>query len=284
VTIKKTNKRRRAPQRTLPLLQPQGNGDRLTRRYLAPALLCAPFLMLPGSLPLMPVLGQFRLDNMGIAVVVGLLVICLGIHEAAHAWVANRCGDPTAKDLGRITINPIVHIDPVMTIILPFVMYVSTGMMFGGAKPVPVDMRRLRKPLRDMMLVALAGPLSNFVLAVFFAFALVVNERFAIYQPDQMMGDILYATVTVNLLLTAFNMIPIPPLDGSRVMAWLLPSSLRAPYVALERYGMLIVIAFIYFPASRQVLSQSINTLAGVVFWIVDPVVAQLESVVGLIP
>ena len=108
------------------------------------------------------------LPPIGVAVALALLVISLGIHEAAHAWVALKCGDTTARDLGRITLNPIPHIDPFMTVILPVLLVVSGGFFFGGAKPVPVNFHNLRHPLRDMALVALAGPVSNFFLAAFF--------------------------------------------------------------------------------------------------------------------
>jgi Zn-dependent protease len=193
------------------------------------------------------------------------LIISLGIHEAAHATVADWCGDPTAKDLGRITLNPIPHIDPFMTVILPAVLYLGTGgrMLFGGAKPVPVSYHRLRHPLRDMMLVALAGPASNFLLAVFF----VLAWKFAVYighlQPahydrygdlvgGQLLPQVLSETVRLNLLLAAFNMLPIPPLDGSRVMTWLLPAPLRAGYVALERFGILLVMGLLYLVPQVQ--------------------------------
>ena len=140
----------------------------------APSVLSgfAPGLLIPAMLAVAPAQSGI-LGPIGIAFVITFLVISLGFHEAAHAWVALRCGDPTARDLGRITLNPIVHIDPFMTIILPVMLYVmSSGQfIFGGAKPVPVSYHRLRKPLRDMMFVALAGPITNFLLAIVFVLA-----------------------------------------------------------------------------------------------------------------
>lgn len=185
-----------------------------------------------------------------------LLVVCLGIHEAAHAWVAWKCGDPTAKDLGRITLNPIPHIDPFMTIILPGIMLLTTGFIFGGAKPVPVNFHRLRHPWRDMSLVALAGPLSNLLLALLFMTAwrfflktgLYNNASESVYlRAEDLLPQVLWSAVSFNILLTVFNLVPIPPLDGSRVMAWLLPSGIREPYVAMERYGLLIVFGLASF-------------------------------------
>ena len=261
----------------------QGTGwQRSLARGLVPGTL-AGGLLFSGFAP-MPFLAFSELDNAGIALVVALLVICLGIHEAAHAWVANLCGDPTAKDLGRITLNPIPHIDPVMTIILPTILVMSgSPFLFGGAKPVPVAYHRLRKPLRDMMLVALAGPVSNFLLAILFALALGIVGEFQIYNSDQMMGTILEYGIYFNLLLAAFNMLPIPPLDGSRVMAWLLPSSVRAAYVALERYGMIILMGLLIMPSTsvfmRGLILDLMGTMRGTVDALVDPIVNLLGSV-----
>jgi Zn-dependent protease len=200
-----------------------------------------------------------------------LLVICLGIHEAAHAWVAWKCGDPTGKDLGRITLNPIPHIDPVMTIIVPGIVYATTGFLFGGAKPVPVNFHRLRHPYRDMSLVALAGPGSNFLLALFFvvAWKFFVTTGYyndagaSVYtRQDDLLPQVLKGAVRFNLLLTVFNLVPIPPLDGSRVMAWLLPPGLREPYGALERYGLLIVFGLVFFsPGFNHFVMSTMNTL-----------------------
>jgi Zn-dependent protease len=183
------------------------------------------------------------------ALVIAFLVISLGIHEAAHAWVADLCGDSTAKDLGRITLNPIAHIDPFQTVLLPAMLYILSGgqMIFGGAKPVPVSYHRLRHPLRDMALVAIAGPASNFVQAIVFIVALKFAVYVGGYERGQLLPEVLVQSANLNLLLAVFNLLPIPPLDGSRVMAWLLPTTLREPYVALERVGLLLVMAFIYF-------------------------------------
>jgi Zn-dependent protease len=203
---------------------------------------------------LVPVQG--RLDSgtvevVEITFVITFMVISLALHEAAHAWVAWKCGDPTAKDLGRITLNPIASIDPFLTIILPGAMMLMGMTPFGGAKPVPVSYHRLRNPLRDMMLVALAGPVTNFLLAILFLLALKAAYTFGDYRPRDLMFSVLQMSVYANLMLTVFNLLPIPPLDGSRVMAWLLPAGIRETYVGLERFGMLLVIGVVV--ALRQV-------------------------------
>jgi Zn-dependent protease len=222
------------------------------------------------SLAAAPILSD-SLSPLGIALVIAFLVVSLGIHEAAHGWVALKCGDTTARDLGRITLNPIPHIDLFMTILLPTVLYLTTGFIFGGAKPVPVNYYRLRNPLRDMSLVALAGPASNFLLAILFYLAWKWVMRSEHYAVDSLLPMVMLQAASFNVLLATFNLIPIPPLDGSRVMAWLLPESLRASYVSLERFGILIVFAVIYFvPGFNAMLSHAmdgmwrlINTLTG---------------------
>jgi Zn-dependent protease len=208
-----------------------------------------------------------------IALVVAFLVISLGIHEAAHGWVALQRGDPTARDLGRITLNPIPHIDPFMTVILPLALAVASkgAFVFGGAKPVPVSYHRLRHPLRDMMLVALAGPGSNFLLAIVFVIGWKAAISFGGYSPEQLMPKVLAGSASMNVLLAVFNLVPIPPLDGSRVMAWILPSELRASYVSLERFGLLLVMGAIYLvPGFGRMLDDGmrrvmdlIHTLTG---------------------
>lgn len=202
----------------------------------------------------------------GIALVIAFLVISLGIHEAAHAWTALQCGDPTGRDLGRITLNPIPHIDPFMTILLPVVLVLTNaGFIFGGAKPVPVSYHRLRHPLRDMALVAFAGPLTNFLLAIVFVFFAKVAIA-AGYAPDMLLPKVLYLSAFYNLLLTVFNLMPVPPLDGSRVMAWLLPSSIRDTYMGLERFGLILVIVLVFMvPQFQAVLWSGITSLLGVV-------------------
>jgi len=212
-------------------------------------------------------------NTLELVLVLVLLILCLAIHEVAHGWVALKCGDPTARDLGRLTLNPVPHIDLFMTIILPAMLFfMSQGrVIFGGAKPVPVDFHRLRHPWRDMSLVALAGPLSNLLLAVLFVAALNFFVSSGLYNnaaatPYERQFDllprVLEASAGFNILLTVFNLIPVPPLDGSRVMAWLLPQGLRPAYVGLERYGLLIVFALIYLsPGFNRYLGMAKHTV-----------------------
>jgi len=192
-----------------------------------------------------------------LGLVLAFLVLSLGIHEAAHAWVALRCGDTTARDLGRITLNPLPHIDPFMSILMPLMMLLSTGgrFVFGGARPVPVNYYNLRNPLRDMALVAIAGPASNVLLAaVFFLSWKVVVEKGELWRPENTGSIVLLQAMQLNLLLAAFNMLPIPPLDGSRVMTWLLPGGLRESYAAFERWGIYLVVILVWFVPPVRVL------------------------------
>jgi len=161
--------------------------------------------------------------------------------------------------LGRLTLNPIKHIDPFMTILLPAIGYLSGGFIFGGAKPVPVNYYNLRSPLRDMALVAIAGPASNFLLAGFFFLCRkVVVYELDIWRPNTLGELVLVQAVIFNLALAAFNLLPIPPLDGSRVMTWLLPRGLRESYAGLERFGLILVLLVVFFvPGVREVVGQT---------------------------
>ncbi len=188
-----------------------------------------------------------------VGLTIAILIISLGIHEAAHGWVALKCGDTTARDMGRITLDPFAHIDPFMTIILPILMFLTMGVPFGGAKPVPVVFSRLRHGHRDMALVALAGPVSNVLLAILFAaiFQLTCTGQDPLWGSQTLAYQVLNLATILNLLLAAFNMIPVPPLDGSRVMTFILPEGpIRRSYQELERFGLLIIIVLVMFPGS----------------------------------
>lgn len=192
-------------------------------------------------------------DVLRLVLTLALLVLSLGIHEAAHAWAAYRCGDPTARDLGRLTLNPIPHIDLWWTILIPgmFFLLSNGSFVFGGAKPVPVDIRRLRGGLRDMSIVAFAGPLSNLILVgVFYALWRFFVES-GLYngasptpygRQTDLLPIVLMSAVYTNALLFVFNLIPVPPLDGSRIMTWLMPDTLRQSYNAIGSFGIVIVL------------------------------------------
>jgi Zn-dependent protease len=172
------------------------------------------------------------------------VILAITLHEAAHAFAAKRWGDSTAFMLGRMTANPIKHIDPVGTILVPAVLLLlSKGMsgvpIFGWAKPVPVNMQNLRSPRRDMGYVAAAGPLSNFVMAIGWAiFALIVQSL----ELDTFFSNMAFAGVVVNIALAVLNLLPFPPLDGGRIVVALLPAKLAYPFARLEPYGMMILI------------------------------------------
>ncbi len=182
------------------------------------------------------------------------LLFSLSFHEAAHAWTADRLGDPTARMLGRLTLNPIPHIDLIGTVLLPLAFFFLGGSIFGWAKPVPVNEHNLRHGLRDGLLVAAAGPLANLFLACVFTLLLYALNRvpessasytaasFSVLAPIAMMAAI---GVQLNVLLAVFNFLPLPPLDGSRVAVGLLPQ-LASPFAALERYGFVLLLLLFY--------------------------------------
>jgi Zn-dependent protease len=178
-----------------------------------------------------------------------VLLFSLTVHEMAHAWTANQLGDPTARLLGRVSLNPLVHADPIGTILFPLISMVSGAPLIGWAKPVPVNMRYLRHPRRDYVLVAAAGPASNLVLALASAivlWALPVSPQ-TLEEPNVSvpLAAILSQMMRVNVLLAVFNMIPIPPLDGGNVLAGLLPRSLAVSFDRIRPYGFLLLYALI---------------------------------------
>ncbi|MCM8854773.1 MAG: site-2 protease family protein [Candidatus Thiodiazotropha sp.] len=172
------------------------------------------------------------------------MIFAITVHEAAHGWMAKRLGDSTAEMLGRVTLNPIKHIDLVGTILVPIGVYLMTGFMFGWAKPVPVNWNNLNHPKRDMGLVALAGPAANLMMALIWAILIyvgaIIMENFDwLGLPLLLMG---VAGVLINTVLMALNLMPIPPLDGGRVVYSLLPPKQAQAYSRLEAYGLFIVV------------------------------------------
>ncbi|RYF70623.1 MAG: site-2 protease family protein [Comamonadaceae bacterium] len=192
---------------------------------------------------------MFRVDTSNLIQTVLIyalpVVFAITVHEAAHGYVARHFGDNTASMLGRLTLNPLKHIDPIGTIAMPILLYFATSgaFLFGYAKPVPVNTRHFRNPRRDMMWVALAGPASNFIQAIFWAVVLVVlsgmglQERFFI--------DMARAGILVNLVMWAFNLFPLPPLDGGRVLAGILPWRQAQWLDRIEPFGFFIVMGLV---------------------------------------
>ncbi len=190
-----------------------------------------------------------------IAVIAPPFIFAVILHEVSHGWVAEKLGDPTARAAGRLTLNPLPHIDLVWTIIMPVLLYLTAGFVVGGAKPVPINPYNFKNPRRDMAISSLSGPGVNLLMALCFAvlcrlilpileIALPGAAVSAAVLPVKLM---LVAGVAINVALAFFNLIPIPPLDGSRVMYWLLPDKAAAWYYRFERYGIVLLMVLIYF-------------------------------------
>ncbi len=189
------------------------------------------------------------------------VLFAITLHEVAHGWVANKLGDGTAKMLGRLTLNPVKHIDPIGTILVPLAMVLlQTGFIFGWAKPVPVHTRNFKNPRRDMAIVAIAGPLSNLAMAILWVFVYKLSASTlggsSIGHGIMAMGQ---AGILINLILFVFNLLPIPPLDGGRVLSGFVPPSVSDLLDRLEPYGFFIVIGLLYFGVLNAILNPVIS-------------------------
>lgn len=214
------------------------------------------------------------------------VLFAITLHEAAHGWVAWKLGDDTAYKLGRVTFNPLAHIDRFGTIILPaMLLLLRAPFLFGYAKPVPVRFNRLRRPRRDMVLVAAAGPATNLLLATFSAallHLLPVIWTLPSADPESWPRSALWAYLTLhnsiflNLLLAVFNMLPLPPLDGGRVAVGLLPREFAAPLARLERYGMWILLGLLLLPFVGSRLGVDLNILR----WVMEPAMNFFASLI----
>jgi len=185
------------------------------------------------------------------------VMLAIVLHEVAHGWVAYRLGDDTAKWLGRLTLNPLKHVDPIGTILIPVILLVSgSPFLFGYAKPVPINFRKLHNPRRDMVWVALAGPLTNLSLALAstILLAIAVNLGSAAPWLAEPLALMCQASILINLVLFLFNLLPLPPLDGGRVAVGLLPGNLAYGLSKLEPYGFIIIVALLLLGVLQDVL------------------------------
>jgi Zn-dependent protease len=192
------------------------------------------------------------------------LLFAITLHEVAHGWTARYLGDPTAHDLGRLSLNPLRHIDPVGTILVPLLLFFLGGFVFGWAKPVPVNMARLNNPKRDMAVVAAAGPLSNLLMALLWALAAklgmgLYGEFNWMAMPLLYMGQV---GIMINLILMILNLLPVPPLDGGRVLAGVLPDRLAYAFAKIEPFGLFIVLGLLALGLLGQILAPPYMALS----------------------
>ena len=196
------------------------------------------------------------------------IIFAITVHEVAHGWVASKLGDQTAKLMGRLTLNPIKHIDPLGTVILPIILMAIGSIIFGWAKPVPVDWRNLRRPRQDMAWVALAGPGANLIMMLFWALVAKLaisleGELFGFAQPLFYMA---MAGISINIVLAALNLLPLPPLDGSRVVSAFLPPRAAMQYNQLERYGLIILLLLLATGLLQKILFPVVAFLQNLVY------------------
>jgi Zn-dependent protease len=206
-----------------------------------------------------------------IAIVLAVVVVSMVLHELAHAWTAYLLGDETAKDEGRLSLNPIKHLDPFMSVLLPLMLALMGGPIFGGAKPVPINTRNIKWREWGFALVAIAGPLTNLILAFLGFVALYIMGALYVGGTQNIWSEILWVVLSVNLGFCVFNMIPIPPLDGSRILYALAPDFVRRVMEQMERYGMILVLAMVLILGSMlsNIMMGAISGIWSLFVWIV---------------
>ena len=200
------------------------------------------------------------------------VVFAITVHEVAHGWVANYLGDPTAKSLGRLTLNPIKHIDPIGTIALPLILVYLGGFIFGWAKPVPVTWQNLRSPRRDMAIVAAAGPVANLIMMILWAVLAKV-----LLTIDQTPGPLLQFVlvmcsigIIINIILMVLNLLPLLPLDGGRVVTSLLPPRLAVLYSRLEPFGLIVILVLLVTGVLANILMPVVSALEAVIYNLIN--------------
>ncbi len=200
------------------------------------------------------------------------VIFAVTVHEVAHGWVASQCGDSTAKSLGRLTLNPVKHIDPVGTILVPAVMFFASGFVFGWAKPVPVNWRNLGHPRRDMALVAIAGPAANLLMLLLWA---VLAKAIALFGSDvnyfiQLIYIMCGIGITINIVLMILNLFPLLPLDGGRILTAMLPRNLASIFSRMEPYGLVILVLLLVSGILWKILVPIIGGTENLIYHLVQ--------------
>lgn len=192
-----------------------------------------------------------------------IFIIFATFHEYAHGWMAYRCGDLTAKNAGRLSLNPLVHIDIFWTIIMPILLLISSGGRFaiGSARPVPVNPYNFRNPRRDTMLVGLAGPSANVLWALFLIAIMKLGSKYGIFYNDSPIYTLLFICMYINVILLVFNMLPIPPLDGSRVIEAILPDRYVSKYIRMSPFMFIFLIGLMYFGVLGRLFGFVLNLI-----------------------
>lgn len=199
-----------------------------------------------------------------------IFLLSLSVHETAHAWTAEKFGDPTSRYMGRVTLNPLAHIDPMGTILLPLIGFFTGAFMFGWAKPVPVDLSRLKDRRLGDICISIAGPVSNVILAIIFVIALkVLVANPGIYRSLGSVGqpalNLIETGITMNVVLAVFNMLPIPPLDGSHVLYNLLPQRAAEAYDMIRPYGFFILVGLMYTGVTSKIIGPILDAIGTVI-------------------
>ena len=200
------------------------------------------------------------------------VIFAVTVHEVAHGWVASQFGDQTAKSMGRLTLNPIKHIDPIGTIVVPAIMYFTSGFIFGWAKPVPVDWRNLRHPRRDMAIVAIAGPAANLLMLLFWA--MLAKVVMLLGDGSNHLTQLLFIMcsigITINIVLMILNLFPVLPLDGGRIMTAMLPRNLAISFSRMEPYGLIILVVLLLSGILWKILLPLINGTQSLIYQLIQ--------------